>query len=168
MTEQERRATLRAVCDRAGAGLTGLITHKDVPVDGGRLLYAIAGRESIFGRLREFVRAEPAYQPKGKYFNAQVRAAWDRYGILVSSSYGSFQVLYVVAAELGFNDHPIKLQDDEVCAYWAARLIRQRFIHGQGAKTLRDVADAYNSGGIGGFVPSAYIEAVTAFYEEAL
>lgn len=89
--------------------------------------------------------------------------------MLASSSFGSFQLLYVTATELGFTSHPIALQDDMICAQWATDLIRRRFVQTQGAKTLRDVLDAYNSGAAkDGIVPAAYIAKGIGFYDAGL
>lgn len=134
-------------CQQQGQTIIGL-THGTEVVSGPRLLLTLAGLESTFGRDRTFVRAEPPYMPGGRYYkaSANLRAEWRKWGVLAASSYGSFQVMYPTARELGFDGHPIQLQDDMVCAYWAARLITQRFIRRHGAKTLRDALDGYNSG----------------------
>lgn len=50
---------LRDACIRYGPSIVGL-THEGLAVDGARLLWAISGCESAFGKQREFVRAEPA------------------------------------------------------------------------------------------------------------
>ncbi len=135
------------ICLSNGDTIKGL-THDGQKVHGGRLLLAIAGCESTFGRDRLHVRYEPGYGPDGHYYKSSqtVRDRWRTYGVLAASSYGSFQLMYIVAEEMGFSGHPIDLQKDEICAYWAAQLITRRFIKGQGATALAHIFDAYNSG----------------------
>jgi hypothetical protein len=167
-TEQLIRATkLQPICEAKGARI-GSLTHDNLPVHGGKLLLTLAGTESDFGNLRLHVRPEPAYSPGGKYYNNSeaLRSAYRKYGILAASSYGSFQIMYPTAVEMGFSGHPIDLQEDEICAHFAAELIINRFIRRQKAKTLRDVADAYNSGNHADkIVPQKYIAKAISFYE---
>jgi hypothetical protein len=157
--------TLREVCEKYGPSIRGLM-YQGRAVDGSLLLWAIAGCESAFGRQREFVRAEPAYMPGGRYHRApHLRGMYQHWGVLAASSFGSFQILFVAAAELGYSGHPIDLQKDETCGMWATELIKRRFIVGQGAKTLRDVLDAYNSGTYkDAGVPESYIEKAERYY----
>jgi hypothetical protein len=162
-----RAASIGEICAFHGAAIKGL-THDHLPVEGGKLLLTLAGTESDFGALRLHVRPEPAYSPGGKYYNNSeaLRSAYRKYGVLASSSYGSFQIMYPTAVEMGFQGHPIELQGNDVCAYWAAQLIIKRFIGRQKAKTLRDVADAYNSGNHADrIVPQTYIDKAISFYE---
>lgn len=150
--------TLMKACTAFGPYIAGL-THEDKPVDGRKLLAAISGTESDFGKRREFVRMEKGYAPGGHYFSKslEVRALWQRWGCLAASSFGSFQLMYVTTTEMGFNGHPIDLQDDMTCAYWATELINKRFIK-RGAKTLRDILDSFNSGNFADtIIPAAYI-----------
>jgi hypothetical protein len=166
--EQINRANqLIVLCKNFGVQIQGL-THKDQPVDGGRVLLTLAGLESNFGSLREFVRMESAYAPGGKYYNddEELRRLFRRYGCLASSSFGTFQIMFKTAVELGYKDHPIKLQDDVICATWATELIVKRFIGRFRAKTLRDILDCYNSGFHGDkYIPTIYIEKGMEFYE---
>ena len=156
-------ASVKAACWAKGAAPLGL-THRERPVDYPLLLWTLSGLESSHGRDRLFVRHEPGYMPGGRYYQAD---KWKVYGVLASSSFGSFQLMYQVATELGFAGHPIELQDDMTCAAWAATLIEQRIVKRQGAKTLRDVLDAYNSGSHrDGLVPAAYIKNGILLYEE--
>lgn len=158
---------LRDICTEFGKDVVGP-THKGTDVDGGRLLYAISGCESGFGMHREFVRHEPAYMPGGKYYliSATLRSQWARFGILAASSFGSVQIMFSTAVEMGFSGLPIGLQEDRTSVYWAAQLIAKRFILQQHAKTLSDVLDAYNSGAVGDrFVPAVYIAQGIKYYE---
>ena len=159
---------LIATCLANGETIKGL-THNGQQVHGGRLLLAIAGCESGFGRQRQFVRMEPGYAyPDGHYYKSSktVRDRWKTHGVLAASSFGSFQIMYIVAEEMGFTGHPIDLQKDEVCAYWATQLITQRFIKRQGVKTLSQALDAYNSGNARDhLVPTKYIAKGVELYE---
>jgi hypothetical protein len=151
---------LQNLCSSYGPLITG-ITHEGVAVPGRRLLLTIAGLESSFGEKREYVRMEAAFAPGGKYYkiNEPLRALYSRYGCLAASSFGTFQVMFITATELGFTGKPWELQDDNVCAEWATKLITKRFIRGHGAKTLRDILDAYNSGAHADkYIPTIYIE----------
>lgn len=156
------------VCRSIGTPLTGRVLHKGQLVDGPLLLWAIAGNESAFGKLRLFVRPESVYMPpNGMYYKRSevVRSLWKTYGVLASSSLGTFQLMYVTAYELGFREHPIRLQEDEIGASWAMKLIMDRIIS-RGAATLMEVLDAYNSGWhLDTNVPKAYMERGCAFYE---
>lgn len=165
----DRNGPLWDVCSRFGDALTGKVTHESHPVNGPALLWAIAGTESTFGRDRLYARRERAYAPpRGKYYTDQVRALYQQYGDLVPCSYGSFQVLYVTAWELGFRRHPIALQDEATCAQWAVTYIEQRALK-RGATTLADVLDAYNSGTHRDrIVPARYIADTIGHYRETV
>jgi hypothetical protein len=159
---------LMNACLANGERIVGL-THNGQRVHGGRLLLAISGCESAFGRQRLYVRAEPGYSaPDGHYYKSSrtVRDRWKTYGVLAASSYGSFQIMYITANEMGFIGHPIDLQKDEICAYWATQLITERFIKRQGCKTLSQVLDAYNSGNARDhLVPTKYIDKGIDLYD---
>jgi hypothetical protein len=52
------------------------------------------------------------------------------------------------------------------CSYWATRLIVDRFQKRFGAKTLKDVLDAYNSGNHKDKnIPQDYVSKGISFYE---
>lgn len=158
---------LRACCVGAGASLSHRVLHKGQYCEGPLILWAISGNESSFGQRRLFVRPEPAYMPPGGLYyrrSANIRDLWQRYGVLASSSLGTFQIMFVTAWELGFREHPIRLQDDEVAASWAAKVVDRSIV--RGAATLMEVLDAYNSGWhLDTNIPAAYIERGCAFYE---
>jgi hypothetical protein len=155
----EIESELIRICDEFGQTIKGL-THEDQPVMGNRLLLTLSKLESTFGAKREFVRPEKGYMPGGKYYqdSADLRAMYRRWGVLAASSFGSWQIMFQVAREMGFTGHPIDLQKDAVCCYWATTLINKRFIQRLKAKTLRDVLDAYNSGNHADkYIPTVYI-----------
>ncbi len=156
------------VCLRHGAAITGL-SHDGQKVHGGRLLLTIAGLESSFGEKRLFVKMEPGYAPGGHYYEAskEVRQMWKVYGCLAASSFGTFQIMQATARELGYTGHPIDLQKDEICAFWATKLITNRIIKAKGAKTLVQVLDAYNTGSYGDRnFPVQYVEHGQQIYHD--
>jgi hypothetical protein len=67
-------------------------------------MLTIAGLESSFGQRRLFVRLEAGYAPGGRYYrdSKTVRERWYTYGCLAASSYGTFQLMYITAEELGY------------------------------------------------------------------
>lgn len=162
------RMDLALSCQTYGIKLSGLVTYNEVPVDGGLMLWAIAGCESTFGRDRLFVRNESAYSPGGRLYanSVMLRALWGKWGVLGASSFGSFQLMFATATELGFYGHPCDLQQDDVGAQWAARLIKDRII-ARGASTLSHVLDAYNSGSHRDvIIPADYIRRGCQFYDK--
>lgn len=163
---------LVTICENLGRPLDAYGLRKTKggePLMGARLLLTLAGLESDFGRLKDFVRMEKAYAPGGKYYNDSdvVRALWKKWGCLAASSYGTFQMMFVTAREIGFTEHPIELQKDTVCAYWATQLITQRFIKRFKASTLPELLDCYNSGyHKDAYLPSLYIEKGIRIYDD--
>jgi hypothetical protein len=156
------------VCTAHGQPITG-ITHNGERAPGNRILLTIAGLESSFGERRLFVKYEPAYGPGGAYYQRSetVRKLWYTYGVLAASSFGSFQLMFVTARELGYTGTPIDLQKDEICAYWATELIRQRILKRQGAQTLAQLLDAYNSGNCKDrIIPADYIHKGELIYRD--
>lgn len=154
-------------CQSAGAALTGLVTDPSGgKVDGPLLLWTISGLESSHGAFRQFVRYEEPFAPGGRYYSA-LADQWKKWGALAASSFGSFQIMYQVARELGFTGDPIKLQEDAVCAEWAAALITKRIVGRQGAQTVRDVLDAYNSGTHRDLaIPTTYVRNGLLLYQQ--
>jgi len=166
MTDQQLGQDLIWTCRSAGAGIVG-ITHEGQPVSGGSVLLTISGLESTFGQQRLFARLEAGYAKGGHYYlrSPEVRKLWATYGCLAACSYGAFQLMFVTATELGFDGHPVDLQTDTTCAYWAAQLISRRIIKAQGATTLAQVLDGYNSGSSRDEnVPEAYIAKGISLY----
>lgn len=159
--------SVRDACLVEGPRLSGVVLHNTMPVDGALLLWAIAGNESGFGKHRLYARHEPAYMPpNGTYYRRSevVQRLWTTYGVLAGCSLGSWQIMSVVAYELGFRDHPIRLQDDPVGAKWAAKCVER--IVARGAKTLSEVFDAYNTGWHRDTnIPAAYMARGCKFYD---
>ena len=88
-----------------------------------------------------------AYCPGGYYYkkSPEVRELWKRWGDSAACSYSSFQILYVVAIELGFGGSPIDLWYDEEACPLVVKFLNHRVIE-KNPRNLQDIADAYNSG----------------------
>lgn len=139
-------------------------------VNGPALLWALAGVESSFGAQRLYARYEPAYAPGGIYFaSPNMKALWGRYGAPAACSWGAFQIMYVVAWELGYRDAPWGLQDDDTCASYASKLIIDRFFGAQHLTRPEDIFDAYNTGTAKDrVIPVAYIMKAKGIYDQSL
>jgi hypothetical protein len=169
-SHEQRLTALLEACRQEGVRLNGCVTHRTKPVDGATLLWAIAGSETNFGLKSEYVREEKAYMPGGYYYRnaGYIRTEQARWGVLACSSFGAFQIMYPLAYELGYREHPVLLQNDKICAKWAADAILKRFVR-QGCLTLTDLFDAYNTGSSRDMnVPEAYIAKGIGFYEAGL
>jgi len=136
-----------------------------------RLLWAIAFIESAGGALN-VPKHEPAYAPGGFYYKrkteggARVRTLWNRWGDWAACSYSSFQILFVVAVELGFLGSPIDLWHDEEAIVWVVNLLNERIIEKK-PESLEQIADAYNSGSFRDrHVPHEYIAKFIRAYDE--
>jgi len=168
---QPYEQSVLAACKSNGPLLTGLLTHNGAAVDGATLLWAISGIESSHGRDRLHARQESNYSPGGLFYarSVDLQQSWKTHGVLAACSFGSWQVLYQVARELGFKGQPEELKDDRICCAMATVLILERLIRKQGAKTLTEVLDSFNSGSHrDACVPLAYIRNGTHLYLEGL
>jgi hypothetical protein len=151
-------------------------------VDRERLLGALAVVESAGGRNWQ-PNFEPAFWRDGRYWNAHLAELQNRWGQgadpemrpwcekAVACSWGPWQVLYVVAEELGYDGPPWGLTAPAVCLEYAIRLINRRIA----PKVLADtphgivvqVAGRYNAGGNWQSpVAAAYIKKVLRWYDE--
>ena len=139
------------------------------------LLTAIAHAESSFGIHGGRLRTEPAYLPAsrlpgtkdGFLFRRHVRDLFGLYGDAACGSWSSWQIMYPTAWELGFRGAPWGLADDAEAIKWVVKFLNVRAF-GRGAETVRQVADAYNSGDHRDrFQPTAYMDEVEHYYEEA-
>ena len=91
---------------------------------------------------------------------------WVKWGPWSSASYGPWQILYHAAADLGYDGHPCDLLRLDVCRPWVERLLHR--IARQGARTLAEIADAWNSGTHrDAIVPQEYIRRLAAAYAAA-
>lgn len=126
-------------------------------VDCDRLLRAIASVETN-GGVDNVARYEAAYIPRGMAFtiqghtvtgsgaccNAITWARWQKWGIRSAASYGWWQILYQTAADLGYQGPPQDLMEPGICEPFVVAYLKKKAI--QGARTVRDFADAWNSG----------------------
>jgi len=149
-----------------------------------RLLAALAMVESAGGRDRRF-RFEGAYYVDGFYFkrSPEMQERYNRWqlgiqksmlevaGRLTACSFGPWQVLYTVAAELGFDGPPWELADPKVNLHFAIKLINQRHAHHvqemgeEQAVTL--LARAYNAGSVKSkTIPEKYMSRAWANYSD--
>lgn len=137
---------------------------QDDEIDPEVLLAAILFCESNMGK-NTTPRVEKAYLPGGRYFKADhVQAAYQEYGEAAAASYGPWQVLYITALELGFSGSPKELEEPAVNLSFAIKVINQRALR-RGARTVAQIADAYNSGSHRDrFVPTGYIKKLIRAY----
>ncbi|MCE5247950.1 hypothetical protein LLG88_13635 [bacterium] len=154
--------TLRETCCQFGAQVPPL-SHNGVPCDGALVLWAFAAVESSYGRDRGVPRHERAYAPGGVMYrqSAAVRDLYARFGPGAACSYGTWQMMFPTARELGFNGPPEALKDDAVLAPLVCRFL----VRSQGG-TLENAADAYNSGSWRDTcVPLDYVAKIVRAYE---
>lgn len=140
----------------------------DSRIDGRKLLHALARQESTSGRDGGHARVEKAYQPGGGLHRRHVVELFAAYGDAAVASWSSWQIMYPTAWELGMRGQPWDLWDDGEAGKWVVRFIERRAFR-KGARTVREVADAYNSGTHrDAFQPKRYMDRVERFYMEAL
>ena len=149
-------------------------------ISGSLLLEAIAHVETNGGRAN-WPRLEAGYIPKGLAITAQgrvisgtgacvnqvVRQRWQRWAPDswgTAASWGPWQILYHTAADLGFAGAPWELWTDAASRPWVMK--RLEVIGRQGAATVEQFADAWNSGDFrDDRVPAVYIRSVAAAYK---
>lgn len=147
----------------------------ETSVDRERLLLALAGQESNFGRMCG-LRTEPGYSPGGKYYKDSPfqKAAFLAYGKAACGSWGPWQILYPTAWELGFRGQPWELFGAATCLTWAIALINRRILPAippglSEEKFLAKFADAYNTGSWKkGLAPAKYITELWGHYQKPL
>ncbi len=166
-------------------GLQGHLDKAAINLDAQKLLLALVGCESSFGHNTK-PRYEKAYDIGGKYYN---NALYGKYGWPTAHSLSSLQMMFSTAHELGFDGRPLELScgwvdqyingegywehggnsngGDWICCPLACEFWRLRVIE-KGHKSLEDFPDAYNSGSVGGFVPTDYIKKFVDFYGQNL
>ena len=111
------------------------------------LIKAIATLESNYGRFC-VPRYEPAYGTSGLYYasSALVKMGNASYGSLSACSFGPFQILWCVAAELGypFVCSPLDLWSGMISGPYAILQLEKLFA--RGAKTTGELLRCYNGG----------------------
>lgn len=167
---------LDALLERVNVLCEGHAHEVNGSLDGYRLLAAIAVVESTGGR-NNYPNFEPYWIPEGEggivensrqtgrhpKSNAVVVDRFAAYGLAAGCSFSSWQILYHTAADLGFVGQPWDLWDDEVAVEWVVKLLNR--ICSQGATTVEEVADAWNSGTFKDtIIPERYIEKFTNAY----
>jgi len=138
-------------------------------VDAEALLWAVYECEK-YTKTYRVPRFEPAYAPGGLYFrnSSMVRREYAKWGSSASCSYSNFQIMFIVARELGYDAPPLALDKDSVALPYVVRYINKRVLK-RGAKTVAEIADAYNSGTHrDANVPERYINKFTRKYAQHL
>lgn len=114
------------------------------------LLHAIADVESSHGEHWTASRHEPSYcygsilykGPNGM----DLREQSQQWGCLAHSSFGSFQIMFITAFEMGFRGDPIALRNDAVGLPYVVNLINRRILGKHPRITVDPFARMYNSG----------------------
>ncbi|HEX5236143.1 MAG TPA: hypothetical protein VFW25_12530 [Silvibacterium sp.] len=113
-------------------------------INGPQLLWALAGNESSFG-ANCAPRHEPAYDVGGVYAkNPEQARLLELFGSAGACSYGPWQEMLVNCSP---GTRPEDLAENvNRCALEAAGFINDRILRGQKARTIEEIAEAYNSG----------------------
>lgn len=164
----------------ARSAIPGLVTSHSLNlhlqgtgVDGERLLLALAGNESGFGR-QSGLRVEAGYSPGGKYFTPFLKAAFAAYGKAACGSWGPFQIMYPTAYELGFRGYPWGLFTAEISLPWVVAMLNRRIFPDlpkglPEAEFVAKVGDGYNTGSSKkGAPPKEYIADFFGHYQKPL
>lgn len=144
------REQIAAACRKWGSKLW-LPSGSDI--DGARLLWAISGCESSFG-ANCAPRHEEAYCTGGYSRNPEVIALTAQYGHAAHCSFGPWQTLLINVESFGPGDvllmasdvAPEEMNDCDSAAQRAAIFINHNILRREGARTVGEIADAYNSG----------------------
>jgi len=128
-------------------------------LDGKKILTALAYCESDYGQIRR-PRFEKSYAPGGYYYqrSPELRTNYSILGAWAACSYGSFQILFQTAYELGFRGSPVLLwiPEDAVGLQYVVELLNKRIL--PKAQKPQEIADAYNSGSFTDqIIPTDYI-----------
>lgn len=135
-----------------------------------KLLYALTGTETDFGRCN-VPRFEPSYSRFSLAYqrSERLKSGYILYGDLVACSYGAHQLLWCVAAELGFplSYNPLELWNSSVNLPYVIQFLNK--IISKGATSVQEVGICWNTG-IGGLAnPNknglAYAQKLQAIYD---
>jgi hypothetical protein len=110
-------------------------------IDGPKLLFALSGCESSFGADCK-PRHEMAYCTGAYSANPEVEALTRVYGCAAHCSYGPWQILLVNCIGAA----PQDMLSLNRAAMETVGFINRRILKREGASTVAEVADAYNSG----------------------
>ncbi len=133
-------------------------------IDAAALFAALGAVESSSGRQLGPLCGAAAYEPAGAYYHSDLEQRW---GGSAACSFGPWQIVGANAATLRPDITPRQLfHDSRLAAELSAEHLQRRVID-RGARTVAEIADAWNSGSHrDSFVPHAYIAAVQAAYDE--
>ncbi|HWR36387.1 MAG TPA: hypothetical protein VN622_11010 [Clostridia bacterium] len=153
---------LARFCLVHGAELqTALIKSDDgfgKPIDAPLLLWAMAGRESSFGKNLK-PRHEPAYDIGGKYADTK---ALKRCGSAYACSYGPLQIMACNALDVTLDE---LASEPEKAMKASVDRLRMWVIGRQKADTIEEICDAWNTGNFRDrIVPHEYIAEVRHYY----
>jgi hypothetical protein len=135
------------------------------------ILKAIAHCETDYGARSYATLHEPAYCYGGLYYKASedLRHASTLWGCQAHSSYGPWQVLYIVAYELGFRDDPILLREAHTSIDFVIRVLNRRVADRLADERPEDFFDAWNSGNPRDkIIPADYIQKALSFYKATI
>ena len=139
------RAALAAACHAHGPELNVAALN----LDGARVLWAIAGVESSFG-LNCQPRHEMSYCTGSLSHAPQVVALTEKYGHAAHASFGPWQMMLCNAASVTTAGNwacpPENFASLEFCVEKAVAFINARILKAEGARTLEQIAWAYNAG----------------------
>jgi len=129
-------------------------------------LWALGGAESTFGKFAHQPRFEKAYARGGRYFLPDLDK---QFGDAAAMSYGPWQVMYC-------NAHKVTggyiTPDDMKGMTYAAQVATVKWLDhavlARGARSMREIADAWNTGSHRDNILPApeYLEKVERFYLE--
>lgn len=112
-------------------------------IDGPQLLWALSGNESSFG-ANATPRHEPAYDFGGRFSENPLQAKLlGLYGSAGACSYGPWQEMLV---NCGDGTTPDDMTNLNRCAMETVTFINRRILKLEQAKTIAEIAEAYNSG----------------------
>jgi len=135
---------------------------QDTKVKGDVFLAALLFCESKFGKNCK-PKAEAAYTPEGKHFDAELRRLHNQYGRGVSCSWGPWQIMYVTALDLGYQGPPEDLAKPEVSIFYVVKYLNEGIA--AGAICVSQLADFYNVGKIKARkVPTGYVRTCISAY----
>lgn len=138
------------------------------------LLSAVCSNESDFGKdcnprleasyLRGSVRKYLGIDSTGANGRYYSPASWSAWGMYSACSHGPTQIMGATLWDLGYQDDPTALvRDPNLAMIWTIKYIKAR---AQGATTVEEVADAYNSGSFRDrFQPLSYMQEMQQNYD---
>lgn len=141
----------------------------DASIDPYYFLLALMQVESSFG-IQNIARFELSYSRSSIAYKKSrlLQEGHEKWGDLAACSYGPTQILWIVAAELGYNATPIELFHGANSIPYTVKLLNK--LAAGGGNTLERLAAAYN-GGLGALKskdswPAAYIKKFVQAYED--